>query len=328
MIKVLKDRVKKFTALAFMVVIFMSVATGCSTGKDNDGTINILCTIFPAYDWVREITAGASNVEVELLVDSGADMHSYQASASDLVKIASCDVFVYVGGVSDGWVEDALESAPNDKRTVLNLMELLPEERKICASSDHDHEDGYVHTEKDAYDEHLWLSINSAKILCEKISEEISKVDSVNSEKYTANTNAYCKALEELDEEYKKVCDNAQNKTLVFGGRFPFAYLLNDYGLKHYAAFDGCSAESEASFDTVVFLAGKVDELGAPAVLSVKDDSEALAKTIIENTKLKNQQIITLDSIQAVTRKDIDGGAAYLKIMKANLDAIKVALDY
>ena len=332
MVTAVKNKLKKFVAIVLMVVIVMSAMAGCSTGKDGDGTVNILCSVFPVYDWVCEITTGAENVEVELLVDSGSDMHSYQATASDLVKIASCDIFVYVGGVSDGWVEDALKSAQNDKRTVLNLMELLPADRKICANvghaGEHGHEASHKHENEDEYDEHIWLSVENARILCEKISEEISKVNPDNSDKYTANTNAYCNALEELDEEYKKVCDNEKNKTMVFGGRFPFTYLLNDYGLLHYAAFEGCSAESEASFDTVVFLAGKVDKLGAPAVLSVKGDSEALAKTIIENTKLKNQKIIALDSMQAVTRKDIDDGATYLKIMKANLDAIKIALDY
>jgi len=328
MVAAVKSRFKKLVALAVTVVTVLSVFAGCSVPKKDGGTLNILCSVFPVYDWVREITAGASNVEVELLVESGADMHSYQATAADLVKIASCDIFVYVGGISDGWIEDALESVPSDKRTVLNLMELLPEDRKICTSGDHDHEDGHVHTGKDAYDEHLWLSINNAEMLCENISGKLSEIDSTNSEKYAENTASYCEKLKKLDGEYETEIGDAPQKTLIFGGRFPFAYLLNDFDLKYYAAFEGCSAESEASFDTVIFLAGKIDELGVPNVMTVKGDSDSIAKTVVENTKSKNQKIIELDSMQSVTRKDIDNGATYFTIMQENLAAIKRALDY
>ena len=328
----IKSRLKKITSLVIAVITALSMIAGCDVQQKDDGVLNILCTVFPVYDWVCEITKGAENVEVELLVESGADMHSYQATASDLVKLASCDIFVYVGGISDVWVEDALESAPSENRTVLSLMALLPDDRKICADAGHaeeyGHEESHGHTEKEAYDEHLWLSINNAKILCENISGKLAEIDSVNSEKYAENTASYCEKLKKLDGEYKTAIGDASPKMLIFGGRFPFVYLLNDYGLLHYAAFEGCSAESEASFETVVFLAEKVDELGVPAVMTVKGDSDAIAKTVVENTKNKNQQILVIDSMQSVTRKDIEGGATYFDIMKSNLDAIKIALDY
>ncbi|MBQ8165022.1 MAG: zinc ABC transporter substrate-binding protein [Clostridia bacterium] len=328
MLKAMKNKLKKIVALVVVIVTVLSVFAGCGSQNEDDGVLNILCSFFPAYDWVREITAGAQNVKVELLVESGADMHSYQATAADLVKIASCDVFVYVGGVSDGWVEDALESAPSDHRTVLNFMALLPEDRKLCASEDelHEHDHEHDHAEKDAYDEHLWLSLKNAEILCEKISGKLAEIDPANSEKYVANTSEYCEKLKTLDGEYEKTVAAAENNTLIFGGRFPFTYLLNDYGLEHYSAFGGCSAESEASFETIIFLAGKVDELGVSAVMSVKGDTDSIAKTVVENTKNKNQQIIELDSMQSVTKKDIDGGATYLKNMQENLTALEKAL--
>lgn len=332
MIKVLKDRFKKFIAVVLLISSIASLFSGCGTLKPDDGVLNILCTVFPVYDWVRQITKDADNIEVELLVDTGADLHSYQATAADIVKIASCDLFIYVGGASDGWVEEALKSAPAVDRSVLKLMDFMSDDSKICSNvgyaDEHGHEESHVHSNDAEYDEHIWLSLFAADSLCDVIYEKIFEIDPMFRENCLLNAIEYREELRMLLAEYSGMFDDLPNNTLVFGGRFPFAYLLKDYDLLHYSAFEGCSAESEASFDTVVFLSRKIDELGVPYILTVKGDSNALAKTVIANTKDKTQQIIELDSMQSVTRKDIENGATYFDIMKANLDAIKIALDY
>lgn len=325
--KILKCRFKKLVAVVLLITNVAMFFSGCGTRKDDDGILNILCTVFPVYDWVREITKGADNIEVELLVDSGVDMHSYQPAAADIVKIASCDLFIYVGGASESWVEDVLKSTSAVDRSVLRLMDCLTDDMKICTDK-HNHSESHLHENTDKYDEHVWLSLINASVFCSDIYRKIVEIDPMSREQCLINKMDYTDALKELHFYYSDMFDKLPNETLVFGGRFPFAYLLDDFDIKHYAAFEGCSAESEASFETVVFLAGAIDDLGVSSVMTVKGDSDSIAKTIIQNTKTKNQQIIALDSMQSVTRKDIDGGATYFTIMQDNLDAIKVALDY
>lgn len=190
---------------------------------------------------------------------------------------------------------------------------------------DHEHEHEHHHDEVE-YDEHVWLSIKSAAILTKDISEKIQKLDPANASVYKANEAAYVKSLSDLDAQYQKAVAAAAKKTILFGDRFPFRYLADDYNLKYYAAFVGCSAESEASFETIVFLAKKVDELGLKAVLTIEKSDKKIAKTIISNTKNKNQAVLEMDSLQSITQKEIKGGRNYLSAMKKNLEALKEAL--
>ena len=336
---------KKILTLITCLLVFAGVFTGCgSSSASGSGSrkLSIVTTIFPEYDWVRNIVGDREkDVDLTMLIDNGVDLHSYQPSTDDIVKISKCDIFIYVGGESDEWVEDALKQAANKEMIVIDLLDVLgdkvkTEEHKEGMEHDHDdhdeseHDDHdeseHEHEDEEEKDEHVWLSLKNASALCEHICDKICEKDSAGKETYKSNTKAYIEKLENLDKQYKEAVDAAENKTLVFADRFPFRYLTDDYGLDYFAAFTGCSAESEASFETVVFLAKKVDELGLKSIVQIEGSKGDIAKTVKDNTKSKDQQIITLDSLQSVTKKDVDGGLTYLGEMEKNLGVIKDAL--
>ena len=330
---------KKILTLITCLLVFAGVFTGCgSSSASGSGSkkLSIVTTIFPEYDWVRNIVGDREkDVDLTMLLDNGVDLHSYQPSTDDIVKISKCDIFIYVGGESDEWVEDTLKQAANKEMIVIDLLDVLgdkvkTEEHKEGMEHDHDDHDEseheHEHEDEEEKDEHVWLSLKNASALCEHICDKICEKDSAGKETYKSNTKAYIEKLEELDKQYKEAVDAAGNKTLVFADRFPFRYLTDDYGLDYFAAFAGCSAESEASFETVVFLAKKVDELGLKSIVQIEGSKGDIAKTVKDNTKSKDQQIITLDSLQSVTKKDVDGGLTYLGEMEKNLGVIKDAL--
>ena len=502
---------KRMITLFLVLAMAVGLLAGC--GKQNEPTtsdetkLSIVTTIFPEYDWVREILGDkADNAEVTMLLDNGVDLHSYQPTADDIIKISDCDLFIYVGGESDGWVEDALKEATNKDMKVINLLEVLgdsvKEEETVEGMQEEDHDHDHSHDEeitkddikdrtlsdfagewkslypyllngdldeycehkaeededssttKDTYlekykvswqcdaekitisgntitftytdgktasaeytyagyqpklndegeissvryqfettsadapkyvqfndhghepgeaehfhiyfgndgldalmdsktnpffvkdaltvdeildelmgheheeekDEHVWLSLKNAEVLCVSIADALASIDPDNKDTYVANAAAYKDKLAALDGEYQKTVDGATYKTVLFGDRFPFRYLVDDYGLSYYAAFVGCSAETEASFETISFLAGKVDELKLPCVLTIEGAQHKIAETIVQNTAEKNQKVLTMDSMQSTTSKDVANGVTYLSVMEQNLAVLKEAL--
>ena len=477
-----------------------------STETDTDDTkLKVVTTIFPEYDWVRQIAGDElSNIDLTMLLDNGVDLHSYQPTADDIMKISHCDLFVYVGGESDEWVNDALKEAVNKDMHVINLLDVLKDSIKteeampgmqaeeghthgyshfsdsdvkdrdltdwsgewqsvypylekgdldevmekkaesgdktaeeykayyetgyktdvekividgangtieftkngVSAKADYEYkgyqiydyesgshgvryffeavsgssdvpkyvqfsdhgiapgkaehfhiyagnesfdvlseemenwptyyptemtgseiaEDMLEHEEKE-YDEHVWLSLKNAEVLCNTIAEALEAADPDHKDTYAANAASYVQSLSSLDTQYQEAVANASQKTLLFGDRFPFRYLVDDYGLNYYAAFAGCSAESEASFETISFLAKKVDELGLKDILTIEKSDQKIAQTILDNTKEKNQKILTLDSMQSTTSEDVANGTTYLSVMENNLSVLKEALQ-
>ena len=500
--------------------------TDANTASE-DKSLNIVCTIFPEYDWVKEILGShAENDTITYLLDNGVDLHSYQPTTADMAKIAQCDLFVYVGGESDEWVEDALAEAVNPDMQVINLMEIMGDSAKFeelkegMQEEEHDYEhdhskevstfeddevqdrslsdwegewqsgyplalngsldeafehkaesgsmtaqeykdyyikgyetdydyikiegnhitfkknDGTVtesdyedkgyfiqdwstgtraamyrfeavdkesgapvyiefndhmiepekaehfhfrmsdesydaivdpenrfptyypasltpdevceelaghgsHNEdeegeehehhheegEEEYDEHVWLSLKNAKLLCTEITDKLCILDSDSTEDYKANLKAYAEQLDKLDSDFQALVDSASVKTLIFGDRFPFRYFVDDYGLDYYAAFVGCSAESEASFETIVFLSDKVNALHVSTVFTIENSDQKIAKTIVENTNDKNQSIAVLNSLQSVTSQQIADGVNYLSLMQENYDVLKENLN-
>ena len=331
---------KKITALLLALFVLVGALAGCGKQNDTNKTdkLSIVTTIFPEYDWVREILGDkADNAEITMLLDNGVDLHSYQPTADDIVKISDCDLFIYVGGESDGWVEDALRNAANRNMKVINLLELLGDSVKTeeiveGMQEEHEHEDAHAHDDAEEHeheeeaDEHVWLSLKNAKMLVRVISKALQELDPDNKDIYAANADAYVKKLSALDADYQAAVDAASNKTILFGDRFPFRYLVDDYGLRYYAAFVGCSAETEAGFETISFLAKRVDEWKLPCVLTIEGAQHKIAKTIVQNTTTKNQKVLTMDSMQSTTTQDVKNGTTYFSVMEKNLSVLKEAL--
>ena len=345
---------KKIFAYLLVAVMMTWTLGGCSSSNGaaaGNDRLSIVVTIFPEYDWVMNVLGdNPAGAEVTLLLDNGVDLHSYQPTVDDIMKIANCDLFIYVGGESDEWVEDALSEAVNKDMIVIDLLEELGDsvkEEEIVEGmqeDEHEHhhdedededehhhdedEDEHHHEEGPEYDEHVWLSLKNAAKLTESISKALQTIDPENANVYAGNSEAYIEELLSLDDKYAEAVKSASGNTLLFGDRFPFRYMTDDYGLDYYAAFVGCSAESEASFETITFLSGKVDELGLNCVLTIEGKDHSIAETIVQNTSSKDQKVLTLDSMQSVTASDIANGVTYISVMNSNLEVLKEALSY
>lgn len=307
-------------------IMLIFCLTACNTDskesiKNND-KLQIVTTTFPAYDWVREILG--EEAEVTFLLESGVDMHSFQPSVDDILKISECDMFVYVGGESDRWAQDALKEASNKDIVAVNLLEVLGDsvkEEEILEGMEHDYE------EESEPDEHVWLSLKNAEKFCDHITQKLSEIDPQNAESFQHNNQAYVEKLSALDERYQSYINSAKRHVLLFADRFPFRYLTDDYDLSYYAAFPGCSAETQASFETITFLAEKINELKLTSVIIIEGSDSKIANTVINETQPKNLNILTLDSMQSVTSNDIENGLTYLSVMENNLDNIRTALN-
>ena len=299
-----------------------------SCNFNNDGKIKIVTTIFPEYDWVMNILGDKKDdANVALLLDSGIDLHSYQPTPKDIITISKCDLFIYVGGESDEWVDDALKQATNKNMKAINLMDVLgdavKEEEVIEGMEGEDEEEEEEEVE---YDEHVWLSLKNAQVLVNEISKKLGEIDQENANYYQTNATGYANSLKDLDARYAQVVSGGSKDTILFADRFPFRYLIDDYNLKYYAAFVGCSAETEASFETITFLANKVDELGLNVIFKIESSDGAIANTVKNATQSKNQTILTMDSIQSASTKEYKAGRNYLSIMEANLTALTEAV--
>ena len=301
------------------------------TTEETEKKLNIVTTIFPEYDWTRAILGDrADDVNLTMLLDNGTDLHSFQPAVKDIMKVSSCDLLIYVGGESDQWIEDALESAENKDMKTINLMEVLgdsiKEEETVEGMQESEHNHDHGDEEEKEYDEHVWTSMRNASVICDAIAETLEEMDPENKEIYQTNAENYKAKLSTLDQKYQETVDTDRQNTLIFADRFAFRYLVDDYGLNYYAAFSGCSAESEASFKTVTFLAGKLDELGIKTVLTIEKSDDRIAQTVIENTKKKDQKILELNSMQSITSDEIKNGVTYLSVMEDNLKVLKEAL--
>lgn len=304
-------------AFAFIFISSLGLVA-CGKNKD-DGKIKIVCTIFPEYDWVQEIIGEDNDkFSVTILLDSGADMHSYQPTVKDIATVSKCDLFIYVGGESDNWTANALKNATNKNMKTLNLLEILGDS---ALDEDVDEDHGHVHEEEK--DEHVWLSLKNAKVFVDKIANAIVELDEANKDTYLDNSRVYCEQLTTLDEAYATAVASASKDTLIFGDRFPFKYLTNDYGLNYDSAFSGCSAETEASFETYVRLANKIKEFDLNAIIKLESSSSKTAETIKAQTGRADLQILVLDSLQSTTKSS---GKTYLSVMTDNLEVLKLAL--
>ena len=351
---------KKFAAFAMFVLATALMFVACSA-ESNEKTpaqkkVSIVATTYPQYDWLKNVLGSRLDAaNLKLLIKNGTDLHSYKPSAQDIAAIASADMVVFVGGESDEWIEKALKATPKEGRVQVNLMEALGDRVKeeeivegMQAEEEHHHEHGeeaeehehhehehaeahedhdHEHAEEAENDEHIWLSLKNAELLVMNLADALSKVDTAHATEYHMNAGLYIAKISALDAQYRAATDSAHFKTILFGDRFPFRYLVDDYGIKYFAAFVGCSAESEASFETVAFLAGKMDSLALPAIFTIDGSNGKIARAILDaSKKSKETPVLTLNSMQSVTDAQMQAGADYLSIMRKNLEVLKKAI--
>ena len=345
---------KKYLSLFISISILISSLFACNNSNisnngnlssNNKKDIKIVTTIFPIYDWVTNILGDSYDKNnLTLLLNNSVDLHNYQPTSEDIIKISNCDLFIYVGGESDTWVQSVLNQVKNNNLKTINLFELLGndirlEEEKEGMEEDHEHEhddednedeefvENHEEEHEKEFDEHVWLSLKNAKKLVSAISNVLQDLDENNKNFYSSNTTKYLEQLSSLDEEYTNAINNSINKMLIFGDRFPFLYMVKDYSLDYFAAFKGCSAETEASFKTIAFLSEKLNEYNLDYIITLENNNHKIAETVIENSNNKDKKILSLNSMQSITSNDIENGISYIDIMKTNLEVLKQALN-
>lgn len=308
---------KKITSL-IAISMLGSLLAGCGgpveVDKDGDGKLEIICTIYPVYDWVSQIVGDKANVTY--LLDSGVDLHNFQPSVKDLVSVKESDLFIYVGGHSDDWAADIVDRSFNS----VNILDLAGEytidEEEVEGMQKE--EDGHSHVHDD---EHIWMSINAAEEIVEGIIDTLEEIDPGNAAYYESNGGKYLNELEELEELFDNSLEQFAGDTIIVADRFPFLYLVNDYDLEYFAAFSGCSSELEVSFETLKFLTDKYEELGHTYMFQIEDSGQKIANTILGN----EENILTLNSMQSVTGDLAE--ISYISIMKENLQVLLKSLS-
>ena len=328
---------KKNVLLLVCLLMLAFFTTGCTdeSVSENEQPTILVCG-FAQYDWVINVLGdNPAHIDVQRLNESGTDMHSYQPTVADMVKIADCDLLVYTGGESEFWIKDAALSSKKSDSSCLSLMEIFEGPSLLCenyteAHSEHEHEHELHkgHDHEGEADEHLWLSLKMAPVFIGEITEAVCALDPANASHYRENSNSYVDKIKELDSSYENAAASAHNSSqdyIIVADRFPFVYLTEDYHLEHLAAFPGCSAETEASFATILSLSEAIDEHNPGAVFVLKKSKTDLAQTVIKNSHLKDLPILRLDDMQSMTTDDIDSGLSYISVMQDNLTALEAS---
>lgn len=314
-IKALFYSMKKFliTALAVLFVIEFS---SCKVRKmDTSDKVNIVCSIFPEYDWARNILGDDDDATtLTLLEKNGVDLHSYIPSSTDLSTVADCNLLFYTGGKSHTWITDILNNSSNTNQTVINLMEVLKDQLK---------KDGPDATD---YDEHLWLSVKNAKIACSYFTETLCQLLPDSADRYKSRLADYMKKLDAMDLSLQGVVQASQNKTLIICDRFPFRYLAEDYGIQYCAPFSSCAGQREPGAEAIDLLSETLVKLNSSAVVVLENSDKKIAKTVIGNAKKPNCDILTMDSMQSVTLRQSFAGVTYISQMQKNLESLQKAL--
>lgn len=326
---------KKIITITMSIILSLALFTGCSknstkddnriSDKNNSDKKKVITTIFPQYDFTRQIVG--ERAEVSMLLPPGAESHSYELTPQDIIKIQEADLFIYVGGGSDSWVDEILESMGEKAPKTLKLIDCVDvvEEQMVEGMEEgHEHE-GHEHGEHDVeYDEHVWTSPKNAVKIVDKINHTMAEIDHKNELIYEENSKKYKNDLIDLDKSFREVIDSAKHKTIVVGDRFPFRYLVDEYKISYHAAFPGCSSNSEPSAATIAFLTDKVKSENIPAVLYIEFSNHKVADAIAESTGTKT---MLLHSCHNVSKEDIKSGVSYLDLMNQNIEVLREALN-
>ncbi|MBR4672225.1 MAG: zinc ABC transporter substrate-binding protein [Bacilli bacterium] len=312
---------KKYLSLLIILLILFFVV-GCGNRKSNS-KYTIMTSNFPCYDFARAIVKDTKDVDVKMLLKPGSEMHDFEPTPQDIINIQNSDIFIYVGGESDEWINDVLSDIDTSKTKIIKIMDYVDlideDDLEVLEDEEEESEEG-----EEEYDEHIWTSpVNVMKIIS-KLKEEIINMDKENSSKYEANAENYIKQLEEIDTELKNIVASSKRKEIVVGDRFPFIYFTKEYGISYTAAFKGCSDQSEASAKTISYLIDKVKKDNIPVILKIELSNGNIANTIREETGAK---VLQFSSAHNISQVDFDKGVTYVDIMKGNIEVIKEALN-
>jgi zinc transport system substrate-binding protein len=295
-------------------------AGGRKETKQAEGKLNVVTTIFPPYDFVREIAG--DKVNLTMLLPPGAESHSFEPTPQDIIKVQNCDVFIYVGGESDAWIERILESVNTEGKEIVTLMDSVEVVEELVVEGMEEEEEE-EEAEGPEYDEHVWTSPKNAKLIVEKIAAVLAAKDRTNAGEYEKNTATFLVKLTELDGSFQNLVNGAKRKTMVFGDRFPFRYFADAYGLSYFAAFPGCSTETECSAATIAFLINKVRAEKIPVVFHIELSNEKIADAICEETGAKK---MLLHAVHNITKREFDQGTGYYELMSRNVKNLREAL--
>lgn len=297
-------------------VVMFCLFTACGNENAEDNSrLKIVATLFPQYDFAKQITG--DNAEVTLLLTPGSESHTYEPTPKDVSKIQQADIFLYIGGESEVWVDEVLESAQNKNLKTVRLMDYINPIEESHEDDEHDHDE----TE---YDEHIFTSLRNSQVLLDEICNAVCEEDKENEETYQKNADAYSEKISELDTKFTDMIDNAQRKTVVFGDRFPFAYFAKDYGLDCHAAFSGCSSETEASSATISSLIDIVKKDNVPTVFYIEFSSQSIASKIADASGVKTA---LLHSCHNISKEDFENGTTYVDLMTQNYQNLSEALN-
>lgn len=330
---------KKLIASLLAGILMLGGLTGCSgtsaassantsaasaASQEDSENISIVCANFPEYDFARQIAGGGA--DITMLLKPGAESHSFEPTPQDIITIQNSDLFIYVGGDSDEWVADILDSMDRSAMTVFKLMDcvnLVEEELGEGMQAEAEEADA-GEEEGPEMDEHVWTSPANAMEIVQDLSDTLCKIDPDNQDTYQANTKAYLAELQSLDDAFREVISSAACKEIIVGDRFPFRYFCEEFGLTYYAAFPGCSTDTEADPATVAFLIDKVKEDKIPVVFHIELSNEEMCDSICEATGAKSE---LLNAVHNVSDEDFKNGVTYIDLMKHNVDVLREALN-
>ena len=307
----------KRIVISFILLFSLFIVTSCSFNNDKNDKMSIVATNFPCYDFARAITKDSDSVDVSMLLKPGSEIHDFEPTPQDIKMIKQSDMFIYIGGESDSWVNNILKEVDTSKTKVIKLMDYVDTLNEEVVEGMEADEEGDV-------DEHIWTSPVNVINIINKLEIDISNMDSVNAKVYKNNSDEYIQELIDVDQQIRDIVNNSKRKELIFGDRFPFRYLTNEYGIKYYAAFPGCAEASEASAKTISFLINKVKEDKIPVVLKLELSSGKIADNIAKET---NTKVLVLHSAHNVSAEDYESGITYVDIMKDNIEVLKEALN-
>ncbi len=312
---------RRLLAVILAAMLVIACFAGCASQTAENQRLNIVCTVYPVYDWLKSICGDSANIT--LLGANGSDIHSYQPTAADIAAIAKADMTVVIGGLSDDWVTEAAEKNGKKGAEIISLLDLT-DAVYLMPGGEHEHEGEHPEHE---YDEHVWLSVRNAASFCKKLTDRLCEIDSANSESYSSNCEDYVAELDKLDAEYAEVLPLDEKPIILVADRFPFLYLAKDYGLGYHVAYDGCSAETSADFSTVTRLAEDINNYGFNSIFIIDGSTDSLAKSVIAASNNPSCKILTLDSMQSTTANELKIENGFIKIMRQNLELIKIALE-